>query len=293
MNIKFSYLNLNHINHSVNQRQDMLHALFDKKSTSGNLGRDTFTRSTDIPNSENSYPAYMRCRSERISNTILSIMNSDISKVKKSGDVFECGGIWFTADQIPKIDSDSLSEVMAENNVLDFGRNKYFKYVSSDGREHSLYTDNKGIGSIVSEIMRGEPYDAVLENYARFWNYLMTEDPVYIGLNYSDEQIRNYMSEAGVSYGFFTIKMGDREATQFYSATKNTSPIQSKERYDMRYQNLTSGGVLLDEYEPGSVFKIGNKEYVLSEHHTLDIPYGEDIYSLQYPANYRFGEKID
>lgn len=60
-----------------------------------------------------------------------------------------------------------------------------------------------------------------------------TTEPVYIGLNYSDDQIRNYMSEAGVSYGFFTVKMGDREATQFYSATKTTSPIQSKERYDM------------------------------------------------------------
>ena len=67
--------------------------------------------------------------------------------------------------------------------------------------------------------------------------------------------------------------MGDREATQFYSATETTSPIQSKERYDIRYQHLTSGGVLLDEYEPGSVFKIGDKEYVLSENHTLDIPY--------------------
>lgn len=100
------------------------------------------------------------------------------------------------------------------------------------------------------------------------------------------------MSEAGVSYGFFTVKMGDREATQFYSATETTSPIQSKERYDIRYQHLTSGGVLLDEYEPGSVFKIGDKEYVLSENHTLDIPYGEDIYNLQYPSNYRFGEKI-
>ena len=101
------------------------------------------------------------------------------------------------------------------------------------------------------------------------------------------------MEKAGIKNGFFTVKMGDREATQFYSATKTTSPIQSKERYDARYKNLTSGGILLDEYEAGDIFKIGNKEYVLSESHTLDIPYGEDIYNIEYPSNYKFGKKVE
>ena len=127
--------------------------------------------------------------------------------------------------------------------------------------------------------MRGEPYDPVLERYASFWNYMMTKDPVYVQLSYSDEEIRGYMENAGIKNGFFTVKMGDREATQFYSATKTTSPIQSKERYD--------------EYEAGYIFKIGDKEYILSENHTLDIPYGEDIYNLEYPSNYKFGKKVE
>ena len=46
-------------------------------------------------------------------------------------------------------------------------------------------------------------------------------------------------------------------------------------------------------YEPGSVFNLNGKEYVLSENHTLDIPYGEDLWCLEYPSNYRFWEKID
>ena len=200
---------------------------------------------------------------------------------------------FFTAEQIPKISGACLNEIKAEDNIIDFGKNKYFKYVSGDGQEHCLYTDNKGIGSIVSEIMRGEPYDPVLERYASFWNYMMTKDPVYVLLSYSDEEIRGYMENAGIKNGFFTVKMGDREATQFYSATKTTSPIQSKERYDARYKNLTSGGILLDEYEAGDIFKIGDKEYILSENHTLDIPYGEDIYNLEYPSNYKFGKKVE
>lgn len=35
------------------------------------------------------------------------------------------------------------------------------------------------------------------------------------------------------------------------------------------------------------------KEYVLSENHTLDIPYGEDLWCLESTSNYRYGEKID
>ena len=45
--------------------------------------------------------------------------------------------------------------------------------------------------------------------------------------------------------------------------------------------------------EPGSVFKLNGKEYVLSENHTLDIPYGEDLWCLESTSNYRYGEKID
>ena len=50
---------------------------------------------------------------------------------------------------------------------------------------------------------------------------------------------------------------------------------------------------MLDEYEPGDVFKIGEKEYVLSENYTLNTPYGEDIFNMEYPGNYRFGVKVE
>ena len=68
-----------------------------------------------------------------ISNSILSAMNNDISKVRKQGDIYECEGTFFTAEQIPKISGTSLNEIKAEDNIIDFGKNKYFKYVSRDG----------------------------------------------------------------------------------------------------------------------------------------------------------------
>lgn len=290
MNINISAYSSNKLFQSISRQQSLINML-NKQNVAQSEKKDLFVRS--IAYDAGIYTNLAGKRKNIIPNSVLSAMNNDISKISIQGDMYECEGIYFMADQIPSIYGDSLNEIRSEDNIINFGKNNYFKYVSENGDEHFLYTDDKGIGSIVSEIMRGVPYDSVLERYASFWNYMMAKDPVYIELSYSDEEIRSYMESAGIKNGFFTIKMGNKEATHFYSATTTTSPIQTKERYDLRYQNITSGGILLDEYEAGSVFKIGDKEYVLSESHTLDIPYGEDIYNIEYPSNYKFGKKVE
>ena len=47
--------------------------------------------------------------------------------------------------------------------------------------------------------------------------------------------------------------------------------------------NMRQNDIVFRDYEPGSVFKIGGKEYVLNEDRKLDIPYGADIYDIEYP----------
>lgn len=45
---------------------------------------------------------------------------------------------------------------------------------------------------------------------------------------------------------------------------------------------------LLTDFESGSIFKIGNEEYVLKEDFTLDIEYGADIFALISPEREAF-----
>lgn len=231
-------------------------------------------------------------RNKYISQDLLKILNN-VDGVRMSGDIVECGDVKFSLDQIPPINKMNLKEVLAKNNVMDFGKNTYSKYISKDGKEHFLFANQKsGIGPIFSEELRGGSYDSTLAEYAEFWNYLMSDDPVYIGLTFSDAQVSEYMDEANIKPGFFTVKIGEKEATQFYSATKTAGPIHSKERYDKHYKTLTSSGNLLSEYAAGDIFKINGKEYALTENHTLDIPYGEDIYNIEHPKNYYYGRRI-
>lgn len=287
--------NLSNMNNAyrVNQQQMALNILLNQKKSVTNGSVDTFIRSDNTLTDAGLYSAFGVKKNGYISDALLTLINNDVSNVVKHGEVYECAGVRFTADQIPEVDMDLLSEIKGKNNVLDFGKNNYFKYVSSDGVEHAVYTSDKGIGDVNSEDMRGAAYDETLQKYVDFWLYMTADDPVYIGLSYSDEEIRQFLNEAGMENGFFTVKMGNKEATQFYSGGKNEGAIHSKEKYDIQYKHITSTGLRFTDYEPGCIFKIGDKEYVLSENRTLDIPYGADIYNIKYPENYRFGKKIE
>ena len=220
----------------------------------------------------------------KLSESMLLGINNFSLGVFKYGAFYDIDGFQFTEDQIPKISTDNLGEIKAENNVIDFGKDQYFKYVSRDGREHLLFTQKNCIGTPYSEFLRAGVYDSVTERYSYYWRYMLTKDPVYLGLSFTREEVQSYMEEAGMEpSAFFTVKMGGSESTKYYSAGYREGIIHSKEDYDEHYSHMTSGGILYSDIEPGSIFKIGGKEYALKEDHTLDIPYGADIYDIEYP----------
>ncbi len=57
-----------------------------------------------------------------------------------------------------------------------------------------------------------------------------------------------------------------------------------KERYDNTYHFFMEyTETVFRDYEPGDVFLVGGKEYVLSEDKKLDLPYGADVYDVKWP----------
>lgn len=263
-----------------------------KTKKTGWQGRDLFVKSQDSLDIYETYSAPNQKKSKYIPQWVMEMINNYDHIIKQEGDVFECGGYKFLKSQIPPVRGRNLKEIKAQNNVMDFGKNQYFKYVSLDGKEHYLYTGDKVMGTAETEYLRGTPPDKTQERYAEFWRRMMADVPVMYK-DYSKAQAESYLKEAGIEHGFFTVKMGDREATQYYSGGKYAPAVCSKERYDTNYEVLTSrGGGSLLAYEPGCVWKFGGHEYVMNESHTFDIPYGEDIFDVEAPENYRCGQKI-
>ena len=107
-----------------------------------------------------------------------------------------------------------------------------------------------------------------------------------------------HLMPSGVCYDHTTCIIGNGVALDINKFCKELDDVKKaglnpKLLVSERAQILMPYHILLDEYEAGDIFKIGNKEYVLSESHTLDIPYGEDIYNIEYPSNYKFGKKVE
>jgi len=119
------------------------------------------------------------------------------------------------------------------------------------------------------------------DNY-NFWMRL-TQDPTFMGLTYSAEDIRNRLHSAGIQKGFFQVTVGEHTATQFLSEGKNTAAVYSKAYYDDQYYNYVKSGGICRDYESGDVFKIDGEEYTVNADRKLDVPYGVDIWNIEWP----------
>lgn len=203
------------------------------------------------------------------------------------GKVYTLDGMKFSKESIPPMDGSKLNEVKAKDNIISFGKYDYFKYVSKAGREYYMHTGGSGgtgFGVVYTETMRGSVYDEQAWRYISFWNGMMcATGPDVPGKEYSRSEAASFLEEANVQPGFFTVNMKGSSKTFYYTKAKYSRMVESKEDYDNQYDNLTRQTHFLSAYEPGSIFKIGEREYVLSENHILDIPYGEDIYAMEWP----------
>ena len=118
----------------ANRRRIIINTLLGGSGIKGKKMRDEFlpTYDKNLVYKSEIYTSNMGKKIKYISRDLLSIINNNISQVIQSGDIFECAGETFTAEQIPEINPNNLKEIKAEKNILNFGKNQYFKYISKN-----------------------------------------------------------------------------------------------------------------------------------------------------------------
>lgn len=247
---------------------------------------------------------YSTCNSKNLTTT--ANKKALLNKLNSSGSYTQIGnlftlhdGISFKASDIPKLNIDSLYEAYAKRNVMDFGSAKYFKYTNSSGKSLAIFSTPKGsLCTPISENILGySDYDIETERYLHFWNKLKSGHALMLppgnsnlpSFGYSDDDIRNYLNNAGISKGFFSVKVGLKQSDFFYSDSKQ-NPLYTKEEYDLRYYTMTSSDFSYDKsvfncIDPGTEITISGEKYILKDDFTLDIPYGTDIYDIQIPKH--------
>ncbi|WP_312651520.1 hypothetical protein [Aminipila sp.] len=240
---------------------------------------DTFIRSSRVNSGESLSKSNTKMLNGMVGDDILDAFNFG-DAIPCTNDIYTYKGVSFTEAQIPKVDSSQCKEIKAKNNVVTFEKNSYYKYTTKDGKSHCMATFGSHLNTPWSDVISGNA-DDVSYMTGRFWNLLTGKASVYTSLDFSEEEQKQYLDNAGIDKGFFTVNMGDRKADHYYSGGYTT--IHPRWEYEEQYAAITSMGGLFSEEKPGDVFELDGKKYVLSDKHTLDIPYGADIFNIKYP----------
>ena len=240
-------------------------------------------------NTSCTYSANVGLKRGRDTSSVLDIINFnylDIMKQKCDKQFsFIIGGKEYLKSELPAISADKCEEIKAVNNTIDFSNGRYYKYTEKDGRVHTFTCTNNHLGQPYSDLVSGRQSDASYQ-IAKFWN-MLSRDGTYLSLYYSKEKQEQILNDAGITKGFFTVKVGDHKHEYYYSHG-NAGVAVRKFEYDATYDMLAKRGTaLFNEYEVGSIFKVGGKEYALNEQRKLDIPYGEDIFDIEFPDHFQ------
>ena len=233
-----------------------------------------------IPSKDSMYVSYGN-KPERIgkySNAVLDIINFKCDFTSDETGIM-VNGLKYSQKEIPFVDCDRCLEIKAENNELVFEDGKYYKYKDHNGNYRALACAFDHVAQPFSEQLADKQYRQSAE-MGSFWSILGREG-FYGRAYYSHDEQRKILNDAGITEGFFSVQVGSKKQELFYS-NGVAGVVLPKWRYDATYNMFMNQNVLKD-YETGSVFKIGGKEYVLSADKKLDIPYGADIYDIKYP----------
>lgn len=109
---------------------------------------------------------------------------------------------------------DRPKTVSAKDNAVAFDDDSVYRFVGSDGKEHNVVSSGGVLGDDVFNAFHGRE-DREAADYAGFWNALARGDMREIREKYSEEEIRDRLSGAGIGSGPFTVKVGDRSETYY------------------------------------------------------------------------------
>lgn len=282
MNINFSGYRCRRSVRTLNRQHSLVNTLLNKKKSGNQVRRDLFSRTGNNIYDIGLYTAPARKIKGNVSNAVLDMINFEYRDCKRqTDDGFFFGGVEYPKSKIPSVSTDRCSEIKAKNNAIVFETGKYYKFTDQRGKSHVLACSYGQLGQPYSDTSRGIVDDASY-SVGKFWN-MLAKDGTYIGSYYSLDTERKLLNDAGITEGFFSVQVGDHKQEYFYS-NGSAGIAVPKWRYDDTYNMfMKHNDIAFRDYEPGSVFKIGGKEYVLSEDKKLDIPYGADIYDIEYP----------
>ena len=169
-------------------------------------------------------------------------------------------------------------QMSVKDNEVRFDSYSYYQFKGRDGRNHRVLSMGSSLRADTFADFDNYTYDKEASEYAEFWEDAAHGNVWSIEQRYSQKEIRQKLTDAGIQNGFFTVTVGNRSQSYYLSANEDGMTLYRKESYDKRYNALVSGEAFqLDKFQPGQTVTVGGKEYVLNEHKGIDIEYGAEV----------------
>lgn len=220
-----------------------------------------------------------------ISRSVIDTINFGYMGIHKnhgeSVNSIKVNGTEYLKKDIPAVNPKWCTQIKANNNVIHFDNGQYYKYTDTEGNTHTFSCDHDRLTQPYSDLISGRQNSKSF-GITKFWN-MLSQDGTYLGLYYSADEQKQFLNDAGIKEGFFSVESGARKKDYFYSSG-NAGVAVRRFEYDAVYDMFTNrGSALFNEYEIGTVIKVGGKEYAMNADRKFDIPYGEDIFDIQFP----------
>ncbi|MBR4573981.1 MAG: hypothetical protein IKO16_03640 [Lachnospiraceae bacterium] len=198
-------------------------------------------------------------------------------------DVLIINGKIYNKNNIPRIDPTMCNEIRAKDGVVSFDAGNYYRYTDKTGYTHVFTCTEDYLGQPQTELSAHRQNENT-HIIGKFWR-MLAQNGTYIDLYFSREDQIKYLNDADITNGFFKVQIGSCKQEYYLSNGRKGGPIVAKKNYDAYYQHLMSPGIKLINYyfSPGDTVRIGEKEYIMKDDYSLDIPYGEDIWGIEYP----------
>ena len=221
----------------------------------------------------------------RISRSVIDRINFGYMGIHKnhgeSISSINVNGTEYLKKDIPAVDPQWCTQIKAKNNVVHFDNGQYYKYTDREGNTHTFTCDHDRLIQPYSDLISGRQ-NSRSYGITKFWN-MLSQDGTYLGLYYSADEQKRLLNDAGIREGFFSVESGSRKQDYFYSNGSAGVAVRKFE-YDAVYDMFTNrGSALFNKYEVGTIIKVGGKEYTMNADGKFDIPYGEDIFDIQFP----------
>ncbi|MCI8389948.1 MAG: hypothetical protein HFI35_04470 [Roseburia sp.] len=205
---------------------------------------------------------------------------------------FEMQGKLYPFKNLPKIPTDMMQPIRAVDNCITLKQGEYYKFTASDGSGWAMTVNQYGriyLSRTETEYATEHGTKEVCieaSKYSYMLSTFRTCSKEYGAHDITEDDITALLEELGVKKGFFTVNIGSESRTYLYS---NDGRVHTQFEYDGRYYAYTDSSVRLSHFDVGDEWIIAGKKYALDEEGRLAIPYGEDIFDVNYapPMKYK------